>query len=70
MGSKNTVTQTVTINWQSLDKMPRSEGTYLVAFSDGAVETYPITQMDIKRGVIRDGYVEGIYWANNLEGPQ
>jgi len=33
--------QTVTIDWRPVTQggMPRNEGTYLVAFDDGAVET-------------------------------
>ena len=69
MASNDQVTQKVTIYWQTLDKMPKTEGTYLVAFSDGTVETYPVSERDIKSGVIRDGYVSGIYWADNIEGP-
>jgi len=63
------VTQEVIIEWRTLDVMPKSEGTYLVAFSDGTVETYPISERDIKTGVIQDGYTRGIYWAENIEGP-
>ena len=44
--------------------MPREEGSYLVAFDDGAVETYPMSIRDITLGEIRDGYSIGLYWAD------
>lgn len=69
MSGKQAVTQHVTIYWQSVKTMPKSEGTYLVAFSDGSVETYPISIRDIQTGVIQDGYARGVYWANNIQGP-
>lgn len=48
--------QTVTIAWHPVEvgSMPKSEGDYLVAFDDGAVETYPMSHQDIKRGEVRD----------------
>jgi len=49
--------------------MPRQEGTYLVAFDDGAVETYPMSEQDIKRGVVTDGQSHGLYWAEGLPSP-
>ena len=40
--------------------MPRNEGNYLVAFDDGAVETFPMSDQDIKRGEVRDGQTHGL----------
>ena len=63
--------QTVTIDWRPVEqgRMPRQEGTYLVAFDDGAVETYPMSEQDIKRGVVTDGQSHGLYWAEGLPSP-
>jgi len=63
--------QTVTIDWRPVEQgsMPRNEGSYLVAFNDGAVETYPMSDNDIKRGVITDGSSHGLYWAEGLPSP-
>lgn len=63
--------QTVTIDWQPVvqGSMPRHEGTYLVAFDDGAVETYPMSDQDIKRGIITDGSSHGLLWAQGLPSP-
>jgi hypothetical protein len=61
--------QQVVIEWHSVEMMPKEEGTYLVAFSDGTVETYPISERDIQTGVIQDGYARGLFWAENITGP-
>ena len=63
--------QTVTIDWRPVIQggMPRNEGTYLVAFDDGAVETYPMSHQDIKRGVVTDGQAHGLYWAEGIPSP-
>lgn len=63
------LTQQVVIQWWSVETMPKEEGTYLVAFSDGSVETYPISERDIQTGVIQDGYTRGLFWAENITGP-
>lgn len=65
----DSVKQTVTIHWQDMSVMPKEEGTYLVAFDDGTVETYPIGYNDIQTGVIQDGYCRGIFWAETFKGP-
>lgn len=63
--------QTVTIDWRPvlMGSMPRNEGTYLVAFDDGAVETYPMSDQDIQRGEVRDGRAHGILWADSIPSP-
>lgn len=63
--------QTVTIDWfpVAYGEMPREEGTYLVAFSDNTVESYPIEQRDIQDGEIRVGSVHGQYWARGIPHP-
>jgi len=49
---------------------PDEEGTYLVAFDDGTVETYPMSERDIQTATVTDGYSKGIYWAYTFKGPQ
>ena len=63
--------QTVTIDWRPVEQgsMPRHEGNYLVAFDDGAVETYPMSDQDIKRGEVRDGQTHGLLWAEGIPSP-
>ena len=63
--------QTVTIDWRPVEQgnMPRYEGNYPVAFDDGAVETYPMSDQDIKRGEVRDGQTHGLYWAEGIPSP-
>ncbi len=61
--------QTVVIEWKTLDDMPEIEGNYLVAFDDGTVETFPISYREMVTGVIQDGNVRGILWANNIGHP-
>lgn len=65
-----TIKQTVTIEWHDVAVMPQDEGTYLVAFDDGSVETYPIGYENIRSGVIQDGYCRGIFWAHSFKGPE
>ena len=65
-----TLRQMVVIEWYSIaDGMPETEGTYLVAFTDGTVETYPIEQDQINAGDIRDGNIHGVWWARCLSYP-
>jgi len=65
-----TIRQTVVIEWYSIaDEMPEVEGTYLVAFTDGSVETYPIEQDQINAGSVKDGNIHGVYWAKCLSSP-
>lgn len=61
--------QQVTIEWSEFDVMPARAGEYLVAFSDGTVETYPISDADIQRKAVRDGYTRGILWAQPIPAP-
>ena len=63
--------QTVTIAWHPVEVggMPKNEGDYLVAFDDGAVETYPMSHQDIKRGEEKDGQTHGLYWAEGIPSP-
>lgn len=63
--------QTVTITWHAVEhhNMPREEGTYLVAFDDGAVETYPMSERDIESADIRDGYSKALLWAECIKSP-
>ena len=50
--------------------MPRQEGTYLIAFDDMTVETYPLTDADILDGEVRArGRSIGLYWATSLPHP-
>ena len=63
--------QTVTITWHAIDheNMPSEEGTYLVVFDDGAVETYPMSERDIVSADIRDGYSKALLWAECIKSP-
>lgn len=63
--------QTVTIRWKpvAFGEMPREAGTYLVAFSDGTVESYPMDDVDIGDGEIRAGTEKGVYWAHSIPHP-
>jgi len=63
------IKQQITIEWHDLSVMPEEEGTYLVAFDDGSVETYPMSYDDIRTGIIQDGYARGILWAHKIYGP-
>tara|TARA_B100000424_G_C22575182_1_gene324028 strand:- start:89 stop:298 length:210 start_codon:yes stop_codon:yes gene_type:complete len=62
--------QTVTIVWREMADMPLDEGTYLVAFDDGTVETYPVSYENIRTGIIRDGRIRGVLWAKLFNAPQ
>ena len=64
-----TIKQTVTIEWHDVALMPQDEGTYLVAFDDGSVETYPIGSDNIQSGIIQDGYTRGVLWAHPIYAP-
>ena len=63
--------QTVTIEWHpvAVGSMPKQEGNYLVAFNDGAVETFPMSDQDIKRGEVKDGQTHGLLWAEGIPSP-
>ena len=62
--------QSVTINWHPIEfgEMPE-HGTYLVAWDDGTVESYPFDDRDIQDGEIRSGSTKGLYWADPLPHP-
>jgi len=63
--------QSVTICWYpvSVGDMPDCEGTYLVAFDDGSVESYPMDQDELISGSIRAGRTSGVYWAESIPHP-
>jgi hypothetical protein len=63
--------QIVRLLWSpvALGEMPHEPGLYLVAFSDGTVETYPMEPGEINTGVIRSGNLKGEYWALNIGHP-
>lgn len=63
--------QTAHIKWNPIGfgTMPDEEGTYLIAWSDGTVESYPMDHRDITDGEVRSGNAVGIYWANSIPHP-
>lgn len=63
--------QEVFLRWHPVapGEMPPESGTVLVAFSDGSVESYPISDEDIDLGVIRCGHEVGQYWAYSIPHP-
>jgi len=64
--------QLVSIQWYPVayGEMPDVEGTYLVAFSDGTVESYPMDHKDIQDGEIHCGSAVGEWWAEGLPHPE
>jgi len=64
--------QLVSIQWYPVayGEMPDVEGTYLVAFSDGSVESYPMDSKDIQDGEIHCGSAVGEWWADGLPHPE
>lgn len=64
--------QIITINWNPIafGEMPGDEGTYLVAWDDGTVESYPMDRCDIQNGEVRSGSIKGIYWAESIRHPE
>jgi hypothetical protein len=63
--------QAVNIHWNLIEAggMPSEAGTYLVAFDDETVESYPMDDDDIVSGQIRAGRVRGVYWAESIPHP-
>jgi hypothetical protein len=63
--------QAVQIEWHPVRPglMPKQEGTYLIAFDDMTVETYPLTTDDIMDGEVRAGRSIGLYWATSIPHP-
>jgi hypothetical protein len=63
--------QVAVIHWNRIaaGDMPDEQGTYLVAFSDGTVESYPMDSDDIVTGSIRAGAAKGLYWAESIPHP-
>lgn len=63
--------QIVGIEWYKIEfgEMPDEEGTYLVAWDDGTVESYPMDERDINDGEVRSGSVKGLYWAKSIPHP-
>lgn len=63
--------QLVRIKWNPIEfgSMPEEEGTYLIAWNDGTVESYPMDHKDITDGEIKSGSVFGVYWAEGIPHP-
>jgi hypothetical protein len=63
--------QAVNIYWNLIEAggMPNESGTYLVAFDDGTVESYPMEDDDIVTGQIRAGRTRGVYWSEPIPHP-
>lgn len=63
--------QIAVLEWKAITpgEMPEDEGTYLVAFSDGTVESFPMDRDDLLTGQIRAGAAKGEYWANPIPHP-
>lgn len=63
--------QIAVIDWKAIStgEMPNEEGTYLVAFDDGTVESFPMDTDDLVSGQIRAGAARGEYWANPIPHP-
>jgi hypothetical protein len=63
--------QIAVLEWKAITpgEMPEDEGTYLVAFSDGTVESFPMDTDDLLTGQIRAGAAKGEYWANPIPHP-
>ena len=63
--------QIAVLEWEAImpGEMPEDEGTYLVAFSDGTVESFPMDTDDLLTGQIRAGAARGEYWANPIPHP-
>ena len=63
--------QIAVIEWKNIEPgaMPKDAGTFLVAFDDGTVESYPMDSQDLKAGQIRAGAACGTYWANPIPHP-
>ena len=63
--------QIAVLEWKAImpGEMPEDEGTYLVAFSDGTVESFPMDTDDLLTGQIRAGAAKGEYWANPIPHP-
>lgn len=63
--------QIAVIEWKNIEPggMPADVGTFLVAFNDGTVESYPIDSRDLEAGEIKAGAASGTYWANPIPHP-
>ena len=63
--------QMIIIDWYEIEhgNMPSEEGTCLVAWDDGTVESYPLESKDIDTGRIRSGQIKGLYWARPIPSP-
>lgn len=63
--------QLISVEWYPIQfgEMPGEEGTYLVAWDDGSVESYPMDHQDIQDGEIRSGNIKGVYWARPIPHP-
>lgn len=63
--------QIVVIEWYAIEPggMPEDEGTFLVAFDDGTVESFPFDESDLVSGQIRAGTTRGEYWSIPIPHP-
>lgn len=63
--------QSISVEWYPIEfgEMPSEQGTYLVAWDDGTVESYPMDERDINDGEVRAGSVKGLYWAESIPHP-
>jgi hypothetical protein len=63
--------QVVVLDWRPVTygEMPDVEGTYLVAFSDGTVESWPMSMQEINAGEVRTSLITGMYWAHPIPHP-
>lgn len=63
--------QLVKIKWYSISvgETPSEQGTYLVAWDDGTVESYPFDSRDIQDGQVKSGRSRGVYWAEPIPHP-
>lgn len=63
--------QTISIEWHPIQfgDMPDNEGTYLVAWSDGTVESYPFSPSELQDGEVKSGRTRGVYWAEPISHP-
>lgn len=61
------ITRFEVFNWTPIAKgqMPKIEGDYLVAWSDGSVESYPISKSDIDSAKVVSQDMTGQYWTEH-----
>lgn len=61
------ITRFEVLSWTPIAKgqMPQTEGDYLVAWSDGSVESYPISKSDIDSAKVASEDMFGQYWTEH-----